>query len=77
MIDAQLDSRGAAPEPGTLKELLSKAHPAQREQAYQSAKRARRSPAADQPNAADLSDLGCRGVGVSRLGVVGVSLLGM
>ncbi len=49
VIDAQLDSRGAAPEPGTLKELLSKAHPAQREQAYQSAKRARRSPAADQP----------------------------
>src|SRR6266536_4604338 len=47
VLDAQLDVREAEQEPSTLKELLARADPAQREQAFQSAKRARRSATAD------------------------------
>jgi tetratricopeptide (TPR) repeat protein len=48
LLDAQLDSRGPEPRSDALKDLLVKAGPEQREQAFQAAKQARRSPASDQ-----------------------------
>ncbi|HEV2782081.1 MAG TPA: hypothetical protein VGX25_22040 [Actinophytocola sp.] len=49
VLDDQLDPRAPEPEHASLKELLDNADSAQRDQAFQTAKRARRSALTDQP----------------------------
>lgn len=49
VLDSQLDSRGAEPARGQVRDLLLRANPTHRDLAFQTAKRARRVPGVDQP----------------------------